>query len=669
MQPQLFLLALVFVEDVVLYTFRKSLGKWKIVLWPIVISIAASSLTMISRSTQVATVVRVNGEAVSYKTFTSRVREFQEQINMRRSEARARGIPADFYLQLYGLTDPTQAALDAVVYECVLADALRPMAIGLHEEVVSREILKTLPADFLDASGNVDVQMYRRAMQLRQMRVVEFEDRKEEEMRRDLFDNFVRDAGYVSRKQQRQILEETLMKKSFNIAKVEMSRVRSRIAKEEVSNAELESFYESNKEQYRVAESRTFSYWVVSPSVAERKVTVSDEALQQFYDKNKNTLYRVAPRAKVRHILIAAETEGARKLADDLHAQISKDPAIFEQLAQEYSADKETAKVGGVRDFFSRGTYDKAFETAAFRLKQSQELAPVVKTDAGFEIIQLLERIPASEKAFDEVRGEIESTVRAKKAADWTRTHLEKIKKDAANNRDAIKEITAAAESHKELKAVPESKANSHSLEGLIVKNGFTLHALESYSFFTHNDSYVLVQLTGKEGSYIKPYKEVASEVETDLIASKATARVQELAQSIAAAVREGVSLKDAADASHVSYEVSGFVNANGGDKGEFKAAPGLLKKAFSLNSPQQVVLHFVGNDAYLVTLHTIDSESRKDVDASVGQAGLFEEQINEESSALSQAFISSLLRNAHVDFDQKLLNPAQREESIPYDI
>jgi hypothetical protein len=35
----------------------------------------------------------------------------------------------------------------------------------------------------------------------------------------------------------------------------------------------------------------------------------------------------------------------------------------------------------------------------------------------------------------------------------------------------------------------------------------------------------------------------------------------------------------------------------------------------------------------------------------------------------LSQAFVSSLLRNARVEFDQKLLSHPQQEEAIPYDI
>jgi hypothetical protein len=657
-------------EDVVvLYSIRKGLGKWKLMLWPIVISIAASSLTMISRSKQTATVLSVNGDSVSYKIFTSRLREFQEQVNMRRNEARSRGIPVDFYLQLSGLSDPMQSTLDVLVRERTIDAVLRPLWLSLHDEVVSKEILKSLPADFLDASGNINMELYRRIAQAQQLTVVDIEDRKEEEMQRSLFDEFVKDAAYLSSKQRHSSLATTLIKKSFSVVKLVFDAIKRSVSLDDCSNAEKESFYESNKENYRVAESRSFAYWVVSPSVAEKKVTVSEDSLVQYYQKNKNTMYRIPPRVKVRHILISAEAEGAKALADDLFAQISKDHSVFEKLAQEHSADKDTAHVGGVRDFFSRGTYDKAFEQAAFRLKNAQELAPVTKVDAGFEIIQLVERIPATEKAFAEVKQEIEETVRAKKAMDWIRTHLEKIKKDASANQDAIKEITSTAESHKEIKAVQESKANSHSLEGLIVKNGFTLHAIDSYSYFTHNDAHVLVQLKAKEGSYIQPYKEVVADVERDLLELKAKNHSKELAQSLVAAVRAGASLKTIAQDKDLTCETSDFVQATDENNGIFKGTRGLLKKAFGLTGPDQVVLHFVGNDAYLVTLHDVDQTSAHDVETALEAFGACEDALNEESSVLSQAFISSLLRNARVEFDQKLLSHPQQEESVPYDI
>ena len=82
-----------------------------------------------------------------------------------------------------------------------------------------------------------------------------------------------------------------------------------------------------------------------------------------------------------------------------------------------------------------------------------------------------------------------------------------------------------------------------------------------------------------------------------------------------------------------------------------------------------QVVLHFAGNDAYLVALHDTDQESLRDVEFALARSGSLETKNDEESTGLSQAFVSSLVRNARVDFDQKTLAPDHSEESIPYDI
>jgi hypothetical protein len=81
------------------------------------------------------------------------------------------------------------------------------------------------------------------------------------------------------------------------------------------------------------------------------------------------------------------------------------------------------------------------------------------------------------------------------------------------------------------------------------------------------------------------------------------------------------------------------------------------------------VVLHFAGNDAYLVALQEIDQDSLTDVESALTGSGSLEAKIDEESTGLSQAFVSSLLRNARVEFDQKSLAPGHQEESIPYDI
>ncbi len=63
----------------------------------------------------------------------------------------------------------------------------------------------------------------------------------------------------------------------------------------------------------------------------------------------------------------------------------------FSMLAKLYSQDPGSASKGGELGFFSRGDMVKEFEAAAFALKPG-EVSPIVETEYGFHILQLIER-------------------------------------------------------------------------------------------------------------------------------------------------------------------------------------------------------------------------------------------------------------------------------------
>jgi peptidyl-prolyl cis-trans isomerase SurA len=63
----------------------------------------------------------------------------------------------------------------------------------------------------------------------------------------------------------------------------------------------------------------------------------------------------------------------------------------FETFAALYSEDPGSASRGGELGFYSRGELYPEFEAVAFRLKKG-EVSDIVKTQAGFHIIQMLEQ-------------------------------------------------------------------------------------------------------------------------------------------------------------------------------------------------------------------------------------------------------------------------------------
>ncbi len=84
------------------------------------------------------------------------------------------------------------------------------------------------------------------------------------------------------------------------------------------------------------------------------------------------------------------ERERVRTQLAELRERVLKGEK-FSMLATLYSQDPGSAKKGGELGFFSRGEMVSEFESAAFALKPG-EVSPIIETQFGFHIIQLIER-------------------------------------------------------------------------------------------------------------------------------------------------------------------------------------------------------------------------------------------------------------------------------------
>jgi peptidyl-prolyl cis-trans isomerase SurA len=129
---------------------------------------------------------------------------------------------------------------------------------------------------------------------------------------------------------------------------------------------------------------------------------------------------------KVAQILIqVSKTKGpeaevaAHKRADSVYAMLKKG-ASFSDLVKQYSDDKYTVNDGGVMKPFGAGRMVPAFEAAAFALKNPGDVSEPVKTDYGYHIIKLLEKIPMQpfDSMYTQLKHKVENDSRAQTAKD-----------------------------------------------------------------------------------------------------------------------------------------------------------------------------------------------------------------------------------------------------------
>jgi peptidyl-prolyl cis-trans isomerase C len=163
-------------------------------------------------------------------------------------------------------------------------------------------------------------------------------------------------------------------------------------------------------------------------------VKVSDQAAKEFYDKNQEQMQR-PERVHVRHILVqvkpdapAADKQKAKAKAEDLleRAQGGED---FAKLAAENSDDPGSKGRGGDLSWLTRGQTVPPFDQAAFALTKPNELSPVVESQFGYHVIQLLEHGSASTVSFEEAKGRITQVLKQKQAGEKLQARVEQLKK------------------------------------------------------------------------------------------------------------------------------------------------------------------------------------------------------------------------------------------------
>jgi parvulin-like peptidyl-prolyl isomerase len=173
---------------------------------------------------------------------------------------------------------------------------------------------------------------------------------------------------------------------------------------------------------------------------------VSNVELQKFYDENELRL-TLPPQVRVRHILLKWKPMGTQddrgRIRNQMQPILDRARAgeDFAVLAREFSEDSSTRGNGGDTGMFGPGTMVPEFEQVAFSLEVG-EISDPVDTVFGVHILRLEEREEGRLLPFDEVREQLREYVREQKMDAAVRTKIDDLL--AAADVEVLIPLTAA---------------------------------------------------------------------------------------------------------------------------------------------------------------------------------------------------------------------------------
>jgi peptidyl-prolyl cis-trans isomerase D len=200
----------------------------------------------------------------------------------------------------------------------------------------------------------------------------------------------------------------------FDYAVIDSDSLRNQI---NPSDADLHTFFKQNAARYAhaIPEARKIQYVAFAVSnLPQPPAPVTDAQVQQYYEQHIKD-YQVDEQVKVRHILIAVNSQDpkadaaakakAQNILDQLHHG-----ADFAKLAKEYSDDPGSKSQGGELGWIKHGVTVPEFDQTAFSLQPGQ-ISGLVRTKYGYHIIQTEDKQAAHTRPLDEVKAEITATL------------------------------------------------------------------------------------------------------------------------------------------------------------------------------------------------------------------------------------------------------------------
>ena len=311
------------------------------------------------------------------------------------------------------------ATLERLVREKVLTEA----AAQEHLTTTDARLAKELQQDATIASlrlpdGKLDMDRYKQLAASQGLTTEGFEAR----VRADLSVRQVESAVSATALMQPALADVTLNaffgRREVHIVRFTPSDYSSKV---NLTDAEIDAFYQANQKLFQAEESATIEYAVLDMDAVKKSITVSDADLKSYYEQNAVRLSGTEQR-RASHILISAakdlpsaERKKAKEKIEALLAEVRKTPSAFADLARKNSQDTGSAPAGGDLDFFGRGAMVKPFEDAAFTMKKG-EISDVVESDFGYHIIKVTDIKVPQQKSFEELRASMEADLRTQQA-------------------------------------------------------------------------------------------------------------------------------------------------------------------------------------------------------------------------------------------------------------
>jgi peptidyl-prolyl cis-trans isomerase D len=519
----------------------------------------------------------VNGEEISQQ-------EYQQNYYMQRNRMREM-LGAQYDPSVFDARIKQQALQDLIDQE-LLAQNADAAGFRVADESIKQTILGI---DAFKENGQFSNQLYASTLQAQGETPASFERRLHRAILTQQLHSGVSTSALVT-----QTELDRLLKLENQTRDIDHLLLKADSYKDEADATEeaLQQYYEKHKDELMTPERVSIEYVELKSTDLGKDVQPTEEELRQFY-KERVSQFQVPEERRTSHILIAvdegadkATIEKAREKANDIYKKLTEG-ADFAKMAEEYSDDPGSSKLGGDIGFFGKGSLDPQYEEAMFALKVGEISKPVLSS-FGFHIIKLDEIRAEKSKSFEEVKDDLLAEYQQNVADRKYFEDAEKLTRLAYEVPTTLTDAAGAV--GLEIKTTPlfsrkggpgiaaNPKVVQAAFSDDVLVEGYNSEPIE----IGENDVVVLRVKEHVEKKQ-RTLEEAKAEIKIRLLNEKAQQNAKQQGEEIVARLRKGEEPQAIAEEMKLEWTKSGELK-----RSDRKIDSAIVKQAFKLSRPEE---------------------------------------------------------------------------------
>lgn len=352
-------------------------------------------------------------------------------------------------------------------------------------------------------------------------------------------------------------------KRNFRHVRVSAANL---IQNQEVSETEIQEYYENNADQFMQGERVSIQYIVLDRNELLEEVEISEEDILAQYNTEIADLAASVER-RASHILLQAsdaEIAEAQTLAADLKARIDNGES-FEDLAAEYSDDTGSAQFGGDVGFTTGETFVEPFENALSQLALNEVSGPV-RTQFGIHLIKLTDITENDIPTLEESRERIERELQEQSVADIYLARAEEMGNLAFESLDLEQPAEALGLTIQNSELFDRTGGVGVTANPAVINAAFGPEVLEGLNseIITLDDSRsAIIHLQEYRDAEIRPLAEVSGEIEAQLRREKAETQTASLGETFLNSMRNGQNITNLLSVQGLEWQIGQNLTRN----------------------------------------------------------------------------------------------------------